>query len=516
MRQKWPFHWILVGAGALLLLGCPNPVANEEEQQPAAAQELEDEIAAEVTVTIAFDGNGATGGLPPESISTQSGSAVEIPGNRTLVRSASLTAQTETQSDQTASPIAYDFGGWNTAADGSGESHQAGDTIVVESDLTLYAIWILNSPEEPEEEQPENTATDSDTNTDLDTEEQNPDGDTANSGDTAPPQPGPTPPPPVVEETPPAVDENPSVGEEDPPVVEETPPVVDENPPVGEETPPVAEEDPPVVEENPPVVEETPPVVDETPPVVEEDPPVVEVPPEVLTISGNQINALDWFLDPPTFEVQYRMAEDAEMSWEIPGLNEGSDYEIDNSQPDSWFYQSYRVTRLVVNDRQVLRNSAFYDAGADVYNVPVTFRITESDETVTEWTRTFTVVENRAPNVAEFASPSLTVTFTRDSSSSLRINLYAWDYETRGEDLTVEVVSSSVNARIFTGTGYVGSSTIPHIEHIANGSIAPVQASRRELILVPAVFDSVTTTLSITVTDTNGVSTTVHRTIIIN
>jgi hypothetical protein len=209
------------------------------------------------------------------------------------------------------------------------------------------------------------------------------------------------------------------------------------------------------------------------------------------------------------------MAEDAVMGWEIPGLVEGTDYEIDNSQPGFVLNEtSYRVSRLVVGDRDTLRDMDFYDAGGDVYNVPVTFAITEKDDTVSTWSRTFTVVANRAPNINEFADPDGIEVFTRDTPSGLTLTLYVWDYETRGENMTVEVTSSS--AKIFTGSGYVNTSTIPHFANVADVRIAPVQASRRELVLAPATFDPVTTTLTVTVTDGDGESTTVYRTLTID
>lgn len=42
------------------------------------------------------------------------------------------------------SRYAYKFAGWNTAADGSGTSYSAGQSIKPSSDMTLYAQWTLN------------------------------------------------------------------------------------------------------------------------------------------------------------------------------------------------------------------------------------------------------------------------------------------------------------------------------------------------------------------------------------
>jgi len=43
-----------------------------------------------------------------------------------------------------------DFMGWNTEADGSGTSYDPGDEIILNTDVTLYAIWLPNIVESPE------------------------------------------------------------------------------------------------------------------------------------------------------------------------------------------------------------------------------------------------------------------------------------------------------------------------------------------------------------------------------
>src|SRR5690606_39573914 len=49
-------------------------------------------------------------------------------------------------SDQgTLSKIGYSFASWNTAPDGSGESYQPGQTLILGAeDVTLYAQWTIN------------------------------------------------------------------------------------------------------------------------------------------------------------------------------------------------------------------------------------------------------------------------------------------------------------------------------------------------------------------------------------
>ncbi|QNK57335.1 GLUG motif-containing protein [Paenibacillus sp. PAMC21692] len=44
----------------------------------------------------------------------------------------------------------YLFQGWNTAADGSGETYQAQDTVTLTRDMVLYAIWRQSAPPQPQ------------------------------------------------------------------------------------------------------------------------------------------------------------------------------------------------------------------------------------------------------------------------------------------------------------------------------------------------------------------------------
>ncbi|MEQ8175518.1 MAG: InlB B-repeat-containing protein [Syntrophomonadaceae bacterium] len=78
------------------------------------------------TYTVAYDGNGNDGGTAPADISSpyQSGATVSVLGN-----SGGLTKS------------GYDFAGWNTAANGSGTSYQAGATFNITSNIILYAQW---------------------------------------------------------------------------------------------------------------------------------------------------------------------------------------------------------------------------------------------------------------------------------------------------------------------------------------------------------------------------------------
>lgn len=71
---------------------------------------------------VTYDGNGSDGGSAPTEYAYQSGSVPTVAAN------------TFTLTDNV-------FVEWNTAADGSGDSYEPGDTITVADDVTLYAIW---------------------------------------------------------------------------------------------------------------------------------------------------------------------------------------------------------------------------------------------------------------------------------------------------------------------------------------------------------------------------------------
>lgn len=77
------------------------------------------------TYTITYDGNGSTAGTAPASQTDKVGANLTVSGNTgTLTRTG------------------YTFGGWNTAANGSGTTYAVGSTIMMPSNgTTLYAIW---------------------------------------------------------------------------------------------------------------------------------------------------------------------------------------------------------------------------------------------------------------------------------------------------------------------------------------------------------------------------------------
>ena len=75
-----------------------------------------------VTYTITFNANGGEGSMDSQIVNE--------------LEPAALTANAFTREG-------YDFVGWNTAADGTGEHYADGATVALSDDLTLYAQWSL-------------------------------------------------------------------------------------------------------------------------------------------------------------------------------------------------------------------------------------------------------------------------------------------------------------------------------------------------------------------------------------
>jgi uncharacterized repeat protein (TIGR02543 family) len=76
--------------------------------------------------TVTYNGNGNTGGSVPVDASSpySGGSSVTVLGNTGSLSRTSFT-----------------FGGWNTAANGSGTDYNPADTFTITADTTLYARW---------------------------------------------------------------------------------------------------------------------------------------------------------------------------------------------------------------------------------------------------------------------------------------------------------------------------------------------------------------------------------------
>ncbi|MCE1195917.1 InlB B-repeat-containing protein, partial [bacterium] len=78
--------------------------------------------------TVTYNGNGNTGGsVPTDTSSYASGATVIVKGN-----------------DSSLVKTGYNFGGWNTKADGSSTTYQADNTFTMgAANVTLYAKWIV-------------------------------------------------------------------------------------------------------------------------------------------------------------------------------------------------------------------------------------------------------------------------------------------------------------------------------------------------------------------------------------
>ena len=72
-------------------------------------------------VTVTYNGNGATGTIPTQTYPT--GAQVTILGQSSLTRPG------------------YSFLGWNSSADGTGSIYQPTSSVVINSNITLYAQW---------------------------------------------------------------------------------------------------------------------------------------------------------------------------------------------------------------------------------------------------------------------------------------------------------------------------------------------------------------------------------------
>jgi len=98
----------------LWLIGCPQP------SSPSSS----------AAYTVAYDGNGSTGGsVPTDGTAYKQGNSVIVAGNSgTLVKTG------------------YNFAGWNTKADGSGTTYSIGATLIMgTANVTLYARWLSSS-----------------------------------------------------------------------------------------------------------------------------------------------------------------------------------------------------------------------------------------------------------------------------------------------------------------------------------------------------------------------------------
>ncbi len=78
--------------------------------------------------TVSYDGNGSTDGTVPDAVTGDYDTELTMPGNTgNLVKTG------------------YTFAGWNTSEDGSGTRYDAGDSMTITADITLYAQWLSSN-----------------------------------------------------------------------------------------------------------------------------------------------------------------------------------------------------------------------------------------------------------------------------------------------------------------------------------------------------------------------------------
>ena len=110
-------------------MGNANPIDYFTSTRTKTIIEKEgDEVAVKQTYTLTYDANGASGDVPA-SADYISGRTATVAGNTGNLQKTGK----------------Y-FGGWNTQADGTGDSYFADDSLTVTADTTLYANWVSAMP----------------------------------------------------------------------------------------------------------------------------------------------------------------------------------------------------------------------------------------------------------------------------------------------------------------------------------------------------------------------------------
>jgi uncharacterized repeat protein (TIGR02543 family) len=227
---------------------------------------------------------------------------------------------------------------------------------------------------------------------------------------------------------------------------------------------------------------------------------------------SHSIQFVDWLFDPPTLQVYYRKPETHAIVWDLPGLTLGEHYTIDDSQPPvTRNGLEWQVSRVLIPSRAILPENEHYGQ-AGTYNSEVYFRIgLAQGKSAFQVSRLLDIPPNRTPSISWFS----VMNFNRTSSNGMSLSIQVWDYETRPEDLTVTINSSSTSARFFVGGNFVSTATIDHSSAVSLYGV-PVQASQRSFTLALSGTAAITTTLTVTVADANGAQRVEHREITIN
>ena len=117
-----------VGNGEVTITATSTDDSNNPPASGSVTFTLENIVVPVVTYTITYDDNGATSGSVPAS-------PAEYEENQTVTVLGNVNSLAKT---------GYVWGGWNTAANGSGIDYSAGATFSASANVTLYARWFSN------------------------------------------------------------------------------------------------------------------------------------------------------------------------------------------------------------------------------------------------------------------------------------------------------------------------------------------------------------------------------------
>lgn len=196
------------------------------------------------------------------------------------------------------------------------------------------------------------------------------------------------------------------------------------------------------------------------------------------------------FQDDITLKVRYRSPDGIRLSgqWLVPQLDLDTDYTVEEGTDETSGPLIYQVS--------LIRFHRLSFAAAGAYSQTLRFSLSHNDETA-EATYDLSIPANRAPTIRE-----IPILWERSEPNALLINLYVWDYETPGTELTVLVSSSNPNVLL----GGSSSFSPPHAASIGFMGV-PVVSSQRDVALLLNGPGPLTTDLTVTVTDEDGIQT---------
>lgn len=126
MMPRLNMQWALSGKTTMSLSGADIDKAGEVTMH-LMLDSAPSMNALDTSYSVAYDANSGTGTLADTNSPYTLGESVTV-----------LASTGITYADHT-------FSHWNTAADGTGVSYDAGDVFAIYADTTLYAIWVANA-----------------------------------------------------------------------------------------------------------------------------------------------------------------------------------------------------------------------------------------------------------------------------------------------------------------------------------------------------------------------------------